>query len=99
MAYIAGEYEKNAFVALFIAAFSPFPYKLATIAAGVFKVSLLAFTLAAITGRTARYVLVPYLSALGGRTMAENKYLKRMTRWMWIALLVGIIGYVIYKFL
>jgi len=99
MAKIGQTYNDHAFWSLLTAAFTPLPYKLFTIAAGVFKVALLPFTLAAIIGRTARYILVPYLSALGGRTMAGNKYLKRMTRYMWIALLVAVVGYIIYKFI
>lgn len=82
MIKVGQAYNDNAFWTLLTAAFTPLPYKLFTIAAGVFKVGLLPFTIASIIGRTARYILVPYLAHLGGKSMS-NKYLKKMARWMW----------------
>lgn len=87
MIKVGQTYNDNAFWSLFIAAFTPLPYKLFTIAAGVFKVSLLPFALASIIGRTARYILVPYLAHLGGRSL-ENNHLKKMTKWMWLSVLI-----------
>ncbi len=95
MVRVGEAYNNNAFWSLLTAAFTPIPFKLFTIAAGVFKVNLIPFTLAAVIGRTARYVLVPYLAALGGRSTTVRKYLKKMNMWMWIAIAIGVIVYLI----
>lgn len=51
-------YQGNAFLAILTAAFTPIPYKVFTIAAGVFHVSLGTLVLASIIGRSARFFLV-----------------------------------------
>lgn len=51
-------YQDNAGLALFTAAFTPVPYKVFTIAAGVFQVPLWTLVLASIFGRGARFGLV-----------------------------------------
>jgi len=81
-------FNNNALWSLLVAAFTPLPYKLFTIAAGVFKVNIWIFAIASIIGRSARYILVPYLAYLGGKSMHGNEYIKKMTKWMWIGLLV-----------
>lgn len=97
MVSVGKSFNDNAFWSLFVAAFTPIPYKLFTIAAGVFKVGIIPFALASIVGRTARYVLVPYLAHLGGRS-SGNKYIKKMTRWMWVSIIViGIVVFLLMK--
>jgi membrane protein YqaA with SNARE-associated domain len=54
-------YDENAFLTVFTAAFTPIPYKLITIAAGVFKVSFFDFVIASILGRGTRFFLVASL--------------------------------------
>lgn len=51
---------------IFIAGFSPIPYKVFTIAAGVAGLNLPAFFLASLIGRGARFYLVAGLVVLGG---------------------------------
>lgn len=53
-------YRENAFLAIFTAAFTPIPFKVFTIAAGVFHdyVSLATLVAASSVGRTARFMLV-----------------------------------------
>ena len=53
-------------VAVFIAGFSPIPYKVFTIAAGALSMALLPFTLASVVGRGARFFLVAGLMRWGG---------------------------------
>ena len=55
--------------AVFIAGFSPIPYKVFTIAAGALSMALLPFTLASVIGRGARFFLVAGLMAWGGARM------------------------------
>ncbi len=56
-------YHDNAFWAIFTAAFTPIPYKVFTIAAGVFheKVSLVTLVVASAVGRSGRFFLVAML--------------------------------------
>jgi membrane protein YqaA with SNARE-associated domain len=54
-------YNENAFKALFAAGFTPIPFKVFTIAAGVFEVALPVFILASILGRSGRFFLVAEL--------------------------------------
>lgn len=54
-------YAANALLALFTAAFTPIPYKLFAIAAGVFAISFPVFVLASVVGRGGRFFLVAIL--------------------------------------
>lgn len=51
-------YEQWNFWIVFVAAFTPIPYKLITITAGAFGVNPLVFTVASVIGRGARFFLV-----------------------------------------
>jgi membrane protein YqaA with SNARE-associated domain len=63
---VQGKYEENAFLAVFAAGFTPIPYKVFTVAAGVFSVSLGPFFLASVLSRSARFFLVSGLIWLFG---------------------------------
>lgn len=54
-------YQRYDFWAIFIAAFTPIPYKVFTIAAGVFSISLPMFIIASAVGRGGRFFLVAAL--------------------------------------
>lgn len=54
-------YHQHSFWSVFIAAFTPIPFKIFTIAAGVFHVPFLLFVIASIIGRGARFYLVAAL--------------------------------------
>ncbi len=68
------------FWAVFIAGFSPIPYKVFTIAAGALSMALLPFTLASIVGRGLRFFLVAGLMAWGGARMEAmlHRYVDRL---------------------
>lgn len=55
---VAQKYNDNAFLAVFTAAFTPIPYKVFTIAGGVFQINFLEFMLASAVGRSMRFFLV-----------------------------------------
>jgi membrane protein YqaA with SNARE-associated domain len=63
---IVGFFEEYGFWIVFVAGFSPIPYKLFTIAAGASSMALLPFILASLVGRGARFYLVAYLMKIGG---------------------------------
>jgi membrane protein DedA with SNARE-associated domain len=83
---------------VFVAGFSPIPYKVFTIAAGTLSMAFLPFVLASVIGRGARFFLVAMLLAAGGEKL-EAKLRKYMDRlgWVTVALVVIFVG--IYKFL
>jgi len=66
--------------AVFIAGFSPIPYKVFTIAAGGLSMALLPFTLASLIGRGLRFFLVAGLMAWGGAKMEStlHRYIDRL---------------------
>jgi len=84
------------FWAVFVAGFSPIPYKVFTIAAGALSMALLPFTIASLIGRGARFFLVAALMAWGGVRMEEalHRYVDRLG-WATVALVA--VGAVIYR--
>lgn len=54
-------YQKWDFWAVFVGAFTPIPYKVFTVTAGVFQVSIFQFIVASLIGRGARFFLVAAL--------------------------------------
>jgi len=54
-------YKKYDFWIVFVAAFTPIPYKVITITAGVFGTNFLVFVVASLIGRSARFFLVAWL--------------------------------------
>jgi len=78
------------FWAVFIAGFSPIPYKVFTIAAGALSMALLPFTLASIIGRGARFYMVAGLMKWGGARMeaALHRYVDRLG-WASVALVAA----------
>ena len=57
---------------IFIAGFSPIPYKVFTIAAGAISMAFLPFVLASAVGRSARFFLVAGLMRWGGERMEKQ---------------------------
>ena len=66
--------------AIFLAGFSPIPYKIFTIAAGALAMPLLPFSIASFIGRGARFFMVAGLMKWGGASMEANlrKYVDRI---------------------
>lgn len=83
--------------AVFVAGFSPIPYKIFTISAGAAALNLPGFVIASLVGRGARFFLVAGLIVAGGERMATllPKYVERIG-WA-VVLLVTIIGLIIIK--
>jgi len=84
------------FWAVFVAGFSPIPYKVFTIAAGALSMALLPFTVASLIGRGARFFLVAGLMVWGGARMEAvlHRYVDRLG-WATVALVV--IGALLYQ--
>jgi len=84
------------FWAVLLAGFSPIPYKVFTITAGVVGMVFLPFVLASVVGRGARFFLVAALMAWGGEAME-----KRLHKWVdllgWLTVVLVIIIVAIIK--
>jgi len=84
------------FWAIFVAGFSPIPYKIFTITAGVVSMSFLPFVVASFIGRGSRFFLVSALMVKGGEKMEKNlrKYIDTLG---WLTIAMVIIAIWIYK--
>ena len=67
-------FSNNAFLAIFISAFTPIPYKVFTITAGFFRINFLIFLLASLFGRGLRFFLVGYLMNRFGPALGRTMY-------------------------
>ncbi len=83
--------------AVFIAGFSPIPYKVFTIAAGALQMAFLPFVLASTVGRGARFFLVALLLAAGGEKL-ESKLRMYIDRIGWATVILIVIGLIAYQF-
>jgi len=78
--------------AVFLAGFSPIPYKIFTITAGVLSMALLPFVVASAVGRGARFFLVAALMAWGGEPM-ERRLRPYVDTMGWV--MIGLIALVL----
>ncbi|HWQ92657.1 MAG TPA: YqaA family protein [Clostridia bacterium] len=90
-------YQQNAFLALLTAAFTPVPYKVFTVAAGVFKVDLHILVSASLIGRSARFFLVGAFLYLFGPPI--RLLIEKYFNWFaWGLLALGIAGFLALKY-
>ena len=83
---------------VFVAGFSPIPYKVFTIAAGVAALSLPGFFLGSLIGRAARFFLVAGLVRAGGQRFEDtlSKHVERIG-WATVAISVVIIAFLMMR--
>jgi len=84
--FVQAKYQQNAFLAIFAAAFTPIPYKVFTIASGVFSTGLPVLISASILGRGLRFFLVAGL--LGWIGEPAKKFIDRYFNMLTIAFFV-----------
>ena len=90
-------FDEWGFLAIFAAGFSPIPYKVFTITAGVLAMAFLPFVLASFVGRGLRFFLVALLMAWGGQRMEEK--LHRWIDWLgWLTVALVLLIVLIYRF-
>lgn len=97
MEKVRGLYQKYDWKAIFIAAFTPIPFKVFTVAAGAFDIDFKKLVIASIIGRGSRYFLLGGLIFLYGepiRDFIENQLEKTIL--IGTLLLVG--SFFLYKF-
>lgn len=92
-------YQQNDFLAIFTAGFTPIPFKVFTIAAGVFSINFPIFIIAAIISRGARFFLIATLIWKFGEPIKNfiDKYFNILSIIFLILLIAGFI--IIKKFI
>lgn len=95
---VQGLYEAYDFWIVFVAAFTPIPYKVITVTAGVFGVNLPMFVVASFIGRAARFFIVAYLLHRYGAPVRDfiDKRFNLLT-FAFVILLIG--GFALLKLL
>lgn len=91
-------FENWGILVVFIAGFSPIPFKVFTICAGVMQMAFLPFVITAAISRFARFYLVAKLFALFGDKY-ENQIRKSIEIIGWAVVALAVIAYLIYYFL
>jgi membrane protein YqaA with SNARE-associated domain len=82
---------------VFIASFTPIPFKVFTVTAGVMSMAFWPFLLTALIGRGLRFFLVAGLMVLGGANM-EAKLSRYIDILGWLTIAAAVILYFILKF-
>ena len=98
MDLVGKKYADNAFLTVFTAAFTPIPYKVITIAAGLFRISIFTLVIASIVGRAGRFFLVAGALRIYGEKIEKSieKYFDILSI-VFILLLIG--GFLALKYL
>lgn len=87
-------FADNAFFAIFVAAFTPIPYKVFTIAAGLFSINLPVFIIASILGRGGRFFAVAGVMRFFGGHIARIAYQYFNLISLLVALVIGVLSYI-----
>lgn len=92
------KYDENTFLAVFTAAFTPIPYKMFTIAGGIFNVSMVEFVTGSLLGRAGRFFAVALILRIFGSKISNliEKYFDIFSL-AFMALLIG--GFIITRLL
>lgn len=96
-AAVRERYDANAFLAILAAGFTPIPFKVFTLAAGLFQINLLTLIVASVLGRGGRFFLVAYLSKQLGARYKDK--IERYIDWLGLAFLaLLILGFVAVRY-
>ncbi|MGH7480813.1 MAG: YqaA family protein [Longimicrobiales bacterium] len=91
-------YQEYDFMAVFLAGFTPLPYKVFTIAGGVFQISFPVFVLASGLSRSARFFLVAGLIFFFGPGIQDfiDRYFDKLA---WAFLILIVLGFLAIKYM
>jgi len=91
--FVSERYEENAFIAILGAALTPIPYKVFTVAAGVFHINLLTLIVASAIGRSARFFIEAGLIYYFGDGIKSfiDRYFNLLVMLFFILLILGFI--------
>ncbi|MCX5922069.1 MAG: VTT domain-containing protein [Candidatus Dependentiae bacterium] len=88
--YLCGLYKKYEALAILAAAFTPIPYKAATLTAGFCNLSLMPFIIASLIGRGARFYLYAITISIWGEKIKQ--YIDRYFNMLVVLAMVLIVG-------
>jgi len=98
MEKIRGLYDEHGFLGILIAAITPIPYKVFTIASGLFKYNFASFMVASVIGRSFRFFCVAAVVKYFGPTVKE--YIEKYFNWFsWGFMVLLILGFIVLKML
>ena len=89
-------FDAYGFWTVFVAGFSPIPYKVFTIAAGTLAMGLPLFVAGSFIGRGGRFFLVAALMAWGGPEM-EGKLRTYIERIGWLVILLAVVAFFYFR--
>ncbi|GAB2990409.1 YqaA family protein [Psychrosphaera aestuarii] len=93
-ATIVGYFDKYGVWIVFLAGFTPIPYKLFTVSAGMLSMTFWPFVLASGVGRGMRFFLVAGILYFGGEKMEQKiRQYVDVLGWLVIGLIVFYVGY------
>lgn len=91
------EFEKYGVLAVAIGAFTPAPFKIFTLTAGILSMSFIPFILVSFLGRGAHFYLIALLMAWAGPKM--EPVVRKYIEWLgWAIIVLAVIGFVIHKY-
>jgi membrane protein YqaA with SNARE-associated domain len=90
-------FSENAFFAIFTAAFTPIPYKLFTISAGLFAINIPVFIIASILGRGMRFFAVALVMKYLSQHVSRVFYKYFNTASLVVVAVLGILLYIFMK--
>ncbi len=93
--YVGELYHQNSFLTILTAAFTPIPFKVFTVAGGVFKISLFDLVIASAIGRSARFFIEGGLFYFFGPTIKDfiEKYFNLLTILLTVLIIAVVIIY------
>ncbi len=93
--YVSRTFTNNSFFAVFISAFTPIPYKIFTITAGIFQTNILLFFLASFLGRGLRFYIEAYIMHHYGLQFARLVY--KYLNIVFVAIFFVVVGIFIFE--
>ena len=90
-------FERYGVVYMLLAGFTPIPFKIFTVSAGLLKMSFLPFIVATLIARSARFYMVAGIIYWGGPKYAHH--LRRWVDWIgWVVVVLTLIGLLVWHF-
>lgn len=87
------QFQDNAFVAIFLASFTPIPYKVFALAGGVAHINFLTFVFASILGRSLRFFSIGILFYFWGASI--KTFIEKHFNALTVVLSIAIVGAVL----
>lgn len=92
------EFVKYGVLAVGIGAFTPAPFKIFTVTAGMLSMSFIPFLLVSLVGRAAHFYMIALLMAWAGPKM--EPLVRKYIEWLgWAVIILAIAGFLIHKYL